>query len=289
MDIRLSQSQPCGFLKRRRCHTSAADAKGVTSSEPPQPPPAAPPVDDEEAPLIQEVGGYVQGTHVHELPPLYCDQCPASDAEEAATDDHATLNANKACAAAVLACDSCPPRDAEAAASYDQTASHAQSPPVRTTRAWRLRQALFPNLSSTTPVLPLRSLRSRVDAYVASASSRRPPPKLTFEICIAINRYLAKTSDPNMFHRVPEGGPVTYVFLGRINARSSSRSIHRLFQYLYPGCSTHLQRICIRTERITATCRHDKPGNDTKERNHFDKANGWKWCSTAGKPGNSGP
>jgi hypothetical protein len=50
--------------------------------------------------------------------------------------------------------------------------------------------------------------------------SRRPPPKLTFEICIAINRYLAKTSDPDMFHRVPEGGPVTYVFLGRMNARS---------------------------------------------------------------------
>ena len=124
MDIRLSQSQPCGFLKRRRCHTSAADAKGVTSSEPPLPPPAAPPIDD------------------------------------------------------------------------------------------------VANLSSTTPVLPLRSLRSRVDAYVASVSSRRPPPKLTFEICIAINRYLAKTSDPNMFHRVPEGGPVTHVFLGRVNARS---------------------------------------------------------------------
>ena len=88
------------------------------------------------APLIQEVGGYVRGTHERVLPPLYCDPCPASDAEEAATDDQKTLNASKACATAELDCDSCPPRNVEVAASYDQTVLHAQSPPVRTTRAW---------------------------------------------------------------------------------------------------------------------------------------------------------
>ena len=80
-------------------------------------------------------------------------------------------------------------------------------------------RVLWIESTPTHPLLPLRSLRSRVDAYVANASSRRPPAKLTFEICIAINKYLAETSDTNMSARIPEIGPVTYVFLGRINAR----------------------------------------------------------------------
>ena len=32
-------------------------------------------------PLLDDVGGYVQGTDVHVLPPLDCDSCPAPDVE----------------------------------------------------------------------------------------------------------------------------------------------------------------------------------------------------------------
>ena len=78
----------------------------------------------------------------------------------------------------------------------------------------------LPDLMPPTSEELFRSLRSRVDAYVASASRRRPLPKLPFEICITINRYLAPDSSPGLLHRVPEGGPVTCVFLGRADARS---------------------------------------------------------------------
>ena len=74
--------------------------------------------------------------------------------------------------------------------------------------------------SSVTSVSQFRSLRCRVDAYVAHEPLRHALPKLSFEICIAINRFLASASAPVMFHRVTEGGPVTYVFLGRVHARS---------------------------------------------------------------------
>ena len=43
--------------------------------------------------------------------------------------------------------------------------------------------------------------------------------KLPADICIAINRYLAPDFSPRLLHRVAEGGPVTYVFLGHDNAR----------------------------------------------------------------------
>lgn len=128
MNIRLSQSQPCGFLKRRRADTPTLAATSTsaldTLTAPPLPPPATPP----------------------------------SDA--------------------------------------------------------------LPDLMPPTSEEPFRSLRSRVDAYTASASRRRPLPKLPFEICITINRYLAPDSAPGLLHRVAEGGPVTYVFLGRADARS---------------------------------------------------------------------
>ena len=64
-------------------------------------------------------------------------------------------------------------------------------------------------VSSVSSVGPFRSLRSRVDAYVAHESLRHAPPKLSFEMCIAINRFLASAQAPVMFHRVTEGGPVT--------------------------------------------------------------------------------
>ena len=59
---------------------------------------------------------------------------------------------------------------------------------------------------------PFRSLRLREDANTASASRRRPLPKLPFEICITVNRYLAPDSAPGLLHRVAEAGPVTDVF-----------------------------------------------------------------------------
>ena len=62
---------------------------------------------------------------------------------------------------------------------------------------------------------PPRSLRARIDAFAAG----RVLPRLPFQICIAINRFLAPASAPRMLHSVAEGGPVTYVFLGRENAK----------------------------------------------------------------------
>ena len=58
-----------------------------------------------------------------------------------------------------------------------------------------------------------------MNAFEVGQTLRRELPKLPFEICIAINRYLAPASAPRLLHRVAEGGPVTYVFLGRVNAR----------------------------------------------------------------------
>ena len=49
---------------------------------------------------------------------------------------------------------------------------------------------------------------------------RQELPKLSFQLCIAIHRFLAPVSTPHMLHRVAESGPVTYVFLGRANASS---------------------------------------------------------------------
>ena len=73
---------------------------------------------------------------------------------------------------------------------------------------------------SATSVVPIRSLRSRVDAYIINVSQRYAPVKLSFEICIAINRFVASPSAPQMLHRVIGGAPVTYVFLSRVHARS---------------------------------------------------------------------
>ena len=67
-------------------------------------------------------------------------------------------------------------------------------------------------VSSATSVNQFRSLRCRVDAYVAHESLRHALPKLSFDICIAINSFLASASAPFMFHRVTERDPVTYVF-----------------------------------------------------------------------------
>ena len=66
----------------------------------------------------------------------------------------------------------------------------------------------------------MRSLRSRVDACITNDDQRYAPVKLSFEICIAINRVLASLSAPQMLHRVLGGGPVTYVFLSRVYAKS---------------------------------------------------------------------
>ena len=66
----------------------------------------------------------------------------------------------------------------------------------------------------------MRSLRSRVDASMDTASKQYAPVKLTFEICIAINRFLASPSDLQMLHRViGGGGPVTYVFSSPAHAQ----------------------------------------------------------------------
>ena len=70
-----------------------------------------------------------------------------------------------------------------------------------------------PDLHNAASAKPLRSLRSRVGAYVANASRRCPLPTLPFHICIAINSYLAPDSAPGMLHCVAEGCLVTYVFL----------------------------------------------------------------------------
>ena len=65
---------------------------------------------------------------------------------------------------------------------------------------------------------PSRSIRSRNDAFVANRLQRQELPKLPFQICIAIHRFLASATAPPTPHRVAEGGPVTYIFLGRANA-----------------------------------------------------------------------
>ena len=58
-----------------------------------------------------------------------------------------------------------------------------------------------------------------MNALKAGQILRRQLPKLPFQICITINRYLAPASAPRLLHRVAEGGPVTYVVLGPVNAR----------------------------------------------------------------------
>ena len=58
-----------------------------------------------------------------------------------------------------------------------------------------------------------------MDVYVSGASQREPP-RLPVLVCLAINGYLAPQATPHLLHRVAEGGPVTYVFLGHSNAMS---------------------------------------------------------------------
>ena len=50
--------------------------------------------------------------------------------------------------------------------------------------------------------------------------SRASLPDCQFFICLKINRYLAKDATAHWLHRVAEGGPVTYVFLGHAHATS---------------------------------------------------------------------
>ena len=76
------------------------------------------------------------------------------------------------------------------------------------------------NILSAISVMPIRSLRSRADAYIPIDSQRFAPVRLSFEICIAIKRFLASPSAHQNMHRVIGGGPVTYVLLSRVHARS---------------------------------------------------------------------
>jgi len=136
MNIRLSQSQPCGFLKRRRRDGDRANTDETTAAAP---------------------STLASATVPADAPPLPPPAAPPSD--------------------------------------------------------------LSPSATSTVQVAPSRSRRGRINSFVAGRAERQELPKLPFEICIAINRFLAPASAPCMLHRVAEGGPVTYVFLGRANAR----------------------------------------------------------------------
>ena len=51
-----------------------------------------------------------------------------------------------------------------------------------------------------------------------AAAAPRQPARLPVLICFKINRYLAPDATPHLLHRVAEGGPVTYVFLGHTHA-----------------------------------------------------------------------
>ena len=65
------------------------------------------------------------------------------------------------------------------------------------------------NVLAATPVMPIRSLRTRVGADITKDSQLYAPVKLPFEMCIAIILFLASPSAPEMLHRVIGGGPVT--------------------------------------------------------------------------------
>ena len=53
-----------------------------------------------------------------------------------------------------------------------------------------------------------------------AAAVPREPARLPVLICLRINRYLAPDATPHLLHRVAEGGPLTYVFLGHAHATS---------------------------------------------------------------------
>ena len=68
------------------------------------------------------------------------------------------------------------------------------------------------NVLAATAGMPMRSLRSREDACITNEAKRYATLKLTVEICIAVIRFPASPSAPQILPRVIGSGPVTYVF-----------------------------------------------------------------------------
>ena len=110
------------------------------------------------------------------------------------------------------------------------------------------------NVLSATSVMPMHSLRSRVDACITNDSQCYAPAKLSFDIRIAINRFLASPSAPHMLHRAIGGGPVAYVFLSRVYAKS-------LFSRVSPAAAVSVDTSEVLTSplsRIGTTTPHDQ-------------------------------
>ena len=103
-----------------------------------------------------------------------------------------------------------PAMPSEAASTVASTSLPTDAPPLPPPAAPP--RDVSSNTASTVHVSSQRTLRARIDAFVADRMHRRELPKLPVQICIAINRFLAPASAPEMLHRLAEGGPVTYVF-----------------------------------------------------------------------------
>jgi len=87
-------------------------------------------------------------------------------------------------------------------------------------KARRASKRKLPHLPSIFAAMEQYSAARTMAPHATQRQASTQVSRLPAEICIAINRYLAPEFSPHTLHRVAEGGPVTYVFLGREHAHS---------------------------------------------------------------------